>query len=509
MKSNMRLTEKARKLKILLLEPLSSAQSSWGSIRSLEGHLPPVGVISIYNWLKYRGYNVDFLDTQFGDFSPDSLKQYLKEKEYDVVGISVYTPTADYSFKTAKLVREALPACKIVMGNIHVTVLPELSMRQCPELDFIVRNEGEYVMDAFLSELAGGRKDWSRINGLVWRDGDRVVINPPGRFIEELDKLPVGFYGDLDLKRYIPHMTQYVVLPSYSIMTQRGCPFGCTYCGAAKILGKKARFYSPKRIVEELKILKFEKKARGVYFQDSTFTANRAFTIELMQLMIEANLGLRWSCNTRADCVDPELLSLMYKAGGRQIAIGVESGNQDSLNAIKKNTTLEKQERGVEWVREAGFRCINSFIICLPNETEDMVRNTINFAKKLKAPIAVFWFPVPYPGTELHETCKADGGLRHVEGWNDYLALNFDNPIYVNPNFGVERMRYWHKRANFEYYFSPVIWWENIKRMHTPEDIRRLAQGGSVLLDMFVNIILRLSARLRGALSGKPTSAGK
>lgn len=496
-----RITEEARKLKILLLEPLCPVKAAWGSVKSLQGHLPPVGVISVYSWLKHRGYNVDFLDTQFGDFTPETLRARMREGRYNVVGMSVYTPTADYAFNTAKLVKEALPSCKVVMGNIHVTVLPELSMRQCPEIDFIVRGEGEYVMDRLLSELASGRGDWSKIEGLVYRDADRVVVNPPAQFIGELDELPLGFYGDLDLKRYVPHMTQYVVLPNYSVMTQRGCSFSCTYCGAAKILGKRTRYYSPKRIVEELKILKTEKNARGVYFQDSTFTANRKFTVELMNLMIEADLGLLWSCNTRADCVDPELLRIMYRAGGRQIAVGVESGNQESLDMVKKNTTLAKQEQGVKWIRQAGFRCNNSFIICLPNETEAMVRNTINFAKRLKAPIAVFWFPVPYPGTELYKACEADGGLRRMQGWNDYLSLNFDDPIYVNPILGVDKMKYLHKRANFEYYLSPAIWWENVRIIRTPNDLRRLAQGGMVLLDMVANIFMNGLSRLKGMFS--------
>lgn len=505
MNSNSPLTEKARKLKILLLEPLYPVKAAWGDVMSLQGYLPPMGVISIYTWLKHRGYDVDFIDTQFGDFNADTLKEYLRNKRYDVAGMSVYTPTADHAFETAKIIKEALPRCNIVMGNIHVTMLPELSMRQCPQLDFIIRHEGEYAMDEFLSELAAGN-DWPKIAGLVYREGEKVVINQQSPFIADLDNLPVGFYSDLDLKRYVPHATQYIVIPSYPVMTQRGCPYSCTYCGASKILGKKTRFYSPERIIEELKILKFDKKARGVYFQDSTFTIDRAFTMKLMEKMIKADLGLLWSCNARADCVDPELLRMMYAAGGRQIAIGVESGNQETLNFIKKNTTVEKQTRGVQWIREAGFRCINTFIICLPNETEDMVRHTIRYAKKLKAPISIFWLPVPYPGTELYEGCKDSGGLRRTDKWNDFLMLNFDNPVYVNPDFGIDKMRYWHKRSNFEYYTSPAIWWENLKTIRTTDDARKLMQGGRVLLEMLYRCLVNSFVSLWNLLRVKRIS---
>ncbi len=503
MTAKMPLTDKAKRLKVLLLEPLVPIQAAWGVLRSLRGFIPPMGILSVYGWLKHRGYNVDFLDTQFGDYTADSLKTFLRQKGYDVVGMSVYTPTADYAFQTARWVKEALPACKVIMGNIHVSMLPELSMRQCPELDFIVRDEGEYATDEFLSELAEGKGEWSRINGLVYRDAARIRINPPRPFIENLDDLPVGFYADIDLRRYVPHETQYMALPSYPIMTQRGCPFSCTYCGAAKLLGKKTRFLSPDRVVEELKILQYGKKAKGVYFQDSTFTINRDFTVDLMQRMIKADLGLLWSCNTRADLVDPELLKLMYRAGGRQMAIGVESANQESLDLIKKNTTVEKQTRGVRWIREAGFRLLNNFIICLPGENDAMVRKTVDYAKTLRAPVSVFWLPVPYPGTELSEACKADGGLRLTDSWNDYLAYNFENPVYVNPKIGLEKMRFWQKKATFEYHLSPVILWENLRMLRTRDDLRKLLRSARTFTVMILSAAWSSLKRLLLALFGR------
>jgi radical SAM superfamily enzyme YgiQ (UPF0313 family) len=443
-----------------------------------------MGMISVYSWLKHRGFNVDLVDTQFGDYTADTLKAHLRHKAYDVVALPVYTPTADYAFQTGKLVKEALPNCTLVMGNIHVTTLPELSMEQCPELDFIIRHEAEYTMDEFLTALADENHDWSKVAGLVYRDSDRVIVNPQRPFIGDLDSLPLGFYADLGLKRYVPHPTQYLVLPNYPFSTQRGCPYSCTFCGASLILGKKARFYSPERVVKELKILKLEKGARGVYFQDSTFTLNRKYTMKLMEFMIEADLGLLWSCNTRADRVDPELLDMMYQAGGRRIVLGIESGNQESLDLIQKGTTVEKQTQGVEWIRKAGFRYATNFIICLPGENEKMVRNTIRYAKMLGAEMALFFLPIPYPGTKLLEICKAEGGLRRTATWSDFLAIDFVNPVYVNPNFGVKGMRYWYKRAFVEYYSSPRVWLANLKAIRTIQDVQRFMRGGRALAAM-------------------------
>ena len=120
-------------------------------------------------------------------------------------------------------------------------------------------------------------------------------------------------------------------------MTQRGCPYPCTFFEAHVALGKKLRLFSPRRVVEELKILKYEKGARGIYFQDSTFTLNKKYMTELFDLMIKEGVNdLLWSCTTRTDRVDPELLAHMYEAGCRNILYGIESGNQQSLDVLKK-----------------------------------------------------------------------------------------------------------------------------------------------------------------------------
>lgn len=481
------LSEKAQALRVLLLETLYPSEAAWGSAKVEQGYLPPMGMISVYNWLKYRGYQVDFIDTQFGDYTSEKLQHVLQRGAYDVVALPVYTPTADYAFQTAKLVKEALPDSIVVMGNIHVTTLPELSMEQCPELDFVIRHEAEFALDEFLSALANGDHDWSAIPGLVYRSNGKVVVNPQRPFVSDLDQMPLGFYANLDLSRYVPHPTQYVVLPNYPFLTQRGCPYSCSYCEASLILGKKVRFYSPQRVVEELKILKYEKGARGIYFQDSTFTISRKYIVELMNLLIEADLGLLWSCNTRADRVDPELLDLMYRAGGRHIILGIESANQASLDLVQKGTTVEKQTQGVKWIREAGFNYSTSFIICLPGEDEQMVRNTIDYAKELGAQTATFYLPVPFPGSKLYESCKADDGLRCNASWSDFLAIDFDNPVYVNPIFGIEGMRYWYKRAFIEFYTSPRVWWRNLKSIRNLQDASRFMRGGRALVSMIGN----------------------
>ena len=172
--------------------------------------------------------------------------------------------------------------------------------------------------------------------------------------VSELDDLPLGMFGDLDLARYVPHPTQYIRLPNYPVVMQRGCPYPCSFCEAHVALGKKLRLLSPERVIEELKILKYEKGARGIYFQDSTFTINRKYITEIFERMIKEGLNdLLWSCTTRTDRVDPDLLALMHEAGCRNILYGIESANESSLQVIKKGITAERQAEAVGWTHKA------------------------------------------------------------------------------------------------------------------------------------------------------------
>jgi len=481
------MTTSGKLLRILLTEPLCPSGAIWGSVRAHRGHVPPMGLISVYTWLRHCGYDVDFLDTQFGDITELAFRQRLEERKYDVVGMSVFTPTADHVFATARIVKEVLPSSRIVLGGVHATAVPEQTMRQCPECDYIVLKEGEHTFEGLVEALAGNSHEVSSVAGIVCRESGEIKINPPRNFIDSLDSLPIGFYSDIDLSAYVPHATQYIRLPNYPLMIGRGCPYKCSFCGASTILGKKVRYHSAERIIEELKILKRENRARGVFFQDSTFTLNRKLVMKLMDLMLREQLGVLWSCCTRADSVDAEMLAVMRRAGCRQIFLGIESGNQSSLDIIRKGTTVEEQTRGVELIRSAGIRYLTSFIICLPGETEKMVRNTIEYAKSLRAPMAMFYLPVPYPGTELYRSCQEDGGLRPDANWSDYLAIDFDNPVYVNPNFGVNGMKFWYKRAWIDYYKSHQVWIANIRAIRSCDDLSRLVRGGRALGAMFAH----------------------
>ena len=468
---------------ILLLEPYYPPAATWGSVKVEQGFLPPLGTISVYRWLKEKNYRVSFVDTQFGDYSADTLKRMLRQGGFHLVGLPLFTSTANHVFDTARLVREALPDAIIVYGGVHATSMSAESLEESHEADFVVRREGELTLVELIEALKRHTDDFSSIAGLTWRrDATTLMLNPDRTLVPDLDGLPLGMFGDLDLSRYVPHPTQYIRLPNYPFVSQRGCPYPCTFCEAHVALGKKLRLYSPQRVIEELKILKYEKGARGIYFQDSTFTINRKYITQVFELMIKEGVNdLLWSCTTRTDRVDPDLLALMYEAGCRNILYGIESANESSLKIIRKGITAERQMQGVEWTHKARITMLCSYILCLPGETEDMVNNTIQYAKRLAAQMSLFYLPVPYPGSDLYKLCKEMGGLRETKDWSEYLAIDFDNPVYVNPLIGRDRMRYWYKRAYLDYYTAPRVWMSNLRALCWNGGVNRYLRGANAL----------------------------
>ena len=473
-------------MRILLLEPLNSAEIIWGSFAREKGYIPPIGILYIYTFLKKRGYDVQFYDTQFAETNNEEvLKKYLQQNKFSLIGIPVFTNTAVFSFYTARFCKKILPASKIVFGGIHASVVHKRTMKECPDVDYIIRGEGEEAMvDLIEYLLSDSSMPPISIAGLVWRrEDDTVQCNSDRSVIRDLGVLPENIYEDIDVAKYVPHPGKYKRLPSVPLVAQRGCPFQCVFCGAQVIHGRKSRFVPVESMINQIRYLVEERGVKEITFQDSTFSLSKKYTVELLKRMISEKIEVLWSCTTRVDSVDTDMLKLMKESGCWLILFGVESGNQESLDLLKKGPkmTLDLIRKRIKEAKKTGINLINTFILGLPNEDERMVENTIAFAKELCSQIAEFYLPVPYPGTELYSICQKTGGLRTDAAWEDYLAVDFDNPVYVNPKLGKEKMKYYYRKAWRDYYNSPRVWLENLRQIKSIEDLRRYYRGYNAL----------------------------
>lgn len=460
-------------MKVLLLQPIIPRKILWGKYEKAEGFVPPIGLICIAAYLREAGHEVAVKDTQVEKMTEEDLVNYLRKNNFGAICMAAFTNSIAYVYYTAKICKEALPKTKIILGGVHVTVMPEKTLAECQDIDYLILGEGEYRIENLLKYLGGQIENLKEIDGLAYRKNNGILIQEPTSLIEDLDKLPLPAYDLIEMPKYISHPTQYKVLPNYPIVIQRGCPYNCSFCSANIIHGRKVRFKSVDRVIEELELLKEHFGARGVYFQDSTFLVNKIYIRELLNKMIQKKLNLMWACNTRVNTVDEEILQLMKRAGCWMIAYGIESGNQKSLDLMRKGVTVEQNEKAVKMTEAAGIIPFCCYILCLPEENYEDALNTINFALKLKAAMAMFFLPVPYPGTELMEICKKDGGLRKDAKWEDYSAFDDYNPVYINPLIGKEKMQELLRMAYRNYYTNPTVIIKNILSIRSYTDIKK------------------------------------
>ncbi len=366
---------------------------------------------------------------------------------------------------------------KTIAFGTHVTPMPRQTLQPYPALDFVLIGEPDLTIRDLLdhldlngkfeqrspqirtlfakhdpayrpSLLPGGGADLSGIKGLGWRRGEEIVLNATRPYIKDLDDLPMPLHELLPLDKYrMPMMN-----PFTFILTSRGCPAGCIYCIKNVSYQHVVRLRSPENIMEELWALK-KLGISNINMYSDLFTVSREQVMTLCRMMIDQNIKLRWTCNSRVDYVDEEMLAMMGKAGCFFIAWGIESGSEQVLKHAHKGASPAKAEQALRWAKKAGIMNWGYFIIGLPTETEETIRQTIDFAKRLPLDIALFHVAAPYPGTPFFFEVVENGWFRPGTRWEQ---VDMDRGTVLDyPGLPAERLLYWQKRAFREWAFRP------------------------------------------------------
>src|SRR3990172_8260356 len=420
-------------MKILFLLPGVDKQKQWGRWHMGAGNNTfNYGIACLAGFLLGKGMEVALIDAQFLDDTEKDLPGILAREKPDLIGISCYTPTYMDAVNTADLCKRIAPGIRIVFGGAHPSLYPEETLKDNQSVDYVVFGEGEYTLHELMCCLEQG-SDLFSVKGLGHRKNGKVVINPRREFIQSLDELPIPAYHVFPLDKYRIQVTSYKRLPTYTMVASRGCPYSCTFCQVKQFLGTRMRYKSPHRLMEEILYLKEKQNARGIMFQGSTFTFDWNWIREFCELLIKEKADLTWMCFTRADRVNREILDLMKRAGCFGMSYGVESANQKSLDLLKKNMKVEKIIESIRLSLDMGFFVTATYILGIPGEDENDVKNTVRLANRMGTHIAHFYLPIPYPESELYYQCKEDGGLREDLKWEDFNMFNDENPVYINP----------------------------------------------------------------------------
>jgi hopanoid biosynthesis associated radical SAM protein HpnJ len=327
-------------------------------------------------------------------------------RDFDIVVMYTSTPTLRIDIETARRIKAQKPGTVVAFTGPHVSVLPEESLKAAAgAVDIVCRGEFDYTV----KELCDGMP-WEQVAGITYvKEGKtfRTDDRPP---IEDLDALPFAsqvYQRDLPVNEYIiPHFLH----PYVSIYSSRGCPSRCIYClWPQTFSGRKMRTRSAENVYQEVKwITENIPGVKEISFDDDTFTADREHARSVARKI--GGLGVSWTINARANC-DYDTLRIMRENGLRHVVVGFESGNDEILKNIKKGVTKAQAVEFTRNCKKLGLSIHGAFVMGLPGETRETIRETIDFARCLDLNSIQASLASPYPGTEFYELCKKEGWI--------------------------------------------------------------------------------------------------
>lgn len=460
-----------KKLKVVLINPPQFAKYAQ----------PPMGLSLIAAILEREGYQVGVVDANALKLTTEDIFSYVTDA--DVVGLTAMTPTINTAINIANQIKQVNPNLITILGGPHATLLPTETLINAPGIDIIVRGEGEKTIIKLLKVLEHNQP-LDNISGISYRE-DGEVINSPISSIStntDLDSLPFFAYHLLPWNRYRPHPPHGRALPFAAVITSRGCPYRCSYC-SNPIFGYKFRAQSSERVVEEIAYYERKFDIKEVAFYDDVFTMDKKRAYMIADNMMKKGLRIHWTCETRVNLIDKELLHHMKQAGCYAIAYGIESASQKILDILNKGITLEQMEEAVSLAREVGLQTIGYFMVGSPGESLGTIANTIQFAKKLRLDFAQFGITIPFPGTKLYDLYLKDRG--NGISWDSFTYERLDGktvPVFESDRLSRVDLQRWIKRAYKEFYLRPVYLWQRIQRTASVGDIRVNLEGFSVLI---------------------------
>ncbi|MFC1800480.1 B12-binding domain-containing radical SAM protein [Nanoarchaeota archaeon] len=472
-------------MNILLINPDLSLSERYGILAKVGPTTEPLGLAYLAAAIRKAGHKVKIIDAAPLHYKPSDLIREIKKEKYDVIGVTFMTVMYLCAMDIVKSIRNIDKEVKIIVGGPHVTIMPEETLRNNTEIDYAVLGEGEYTVVELLKAIKGNKPN-SDVKGIAFFDKEKnkVVITPPRTPESEIDTFPAPARELLPMNLYTPTPTYYQKLPSYIILTTRGCPFRCVYC--SKMFGNVIRYHSVERVIEEIHILIKKYGAKEIIFRDDTFTINKQYVTKLCDEMIKQGISkkIKWMCMTRVNLVDEKLLRIMKKAGCWSIHFGVESGSQRILDIIQKDITIEEIKRAFLLTRKVGIKTKAFFMLGLPTETRKESLQTIKFSKELDPDGVQFTITVPYPGTKLFELAKKSGHMKSFK-WEDYQTwAGWTNKelVYVSEGRSQEELKELQKRALREFYLRPKVILRSMLHIKSWYILKAYFYGGLALI---------------------------
>ena len=398
-----------------------SEESTWSVT------FPASTLASIAGHIRQAGFKIKFVDCIGENISIHQLLLIVKKFKPDYAVINTATPSIESDLKVVRLIKDINSSTIIGVYGTMPSDLPNEIKKMEPLVDYCLRGDPETPA---LLMVQGKRPPLE-----VWVE-------------KNLDNLATPAY-DLMSAYFFPLTGERWVF----LMDGKGCPYRCVYCVEPKISGRHARYKSAERIVEDIDFIVNKLNIHLFMFWDELFTLNKKRCLDICRLMIEKGLNkkCRWMATTRVDRVDEELLVLMKQAGCWMLAFGLESGDQNVLDIVKKDITLAQSRKTVKMAKRIGFKTLGHFIVGLPGSSPRSEAKSISFAKELDLDFVQFYTCTAFPGSELYEIAQKNKWLV-VKDWGD---IEQGNVNLTYPSFSAAEIHKWRRKAYTSFYFRP------------------------------------------------------
>ncbi|MBF0176625.1 MAG: radical SAM protein [Magnetococcales bacterium] len=456
---------------------LTMPNTSWFGKRRW---VTPPYTLGILSQVVPENFTTAILDPNLDDLSLEETVAWIDRLDPQFVGITCFSlEYAPGVMRFAQAIRASGANRVIVLGGPYVTTSPELAMREAA-VDFAVLGEGEERLPRLLNQLTAQVSDFSGFDGLAYRDGQGVRINPPTSQLQNLDVVPFPDYEKSRFRDYFRSSNSYGNVMNaryepYAITsTSRGCPYHCIYCSTHSIDGSKIRFRSAKNVLAEVDWLYHTYGVREILFLDDNLIFDRRrFSDILDGLMARRHYKLAWkSVNLATFLLTDALLERMWESGCYQLILPIESGNQWVLdNILKKPLKLKKVLPLVRKGRELGFEIASDFIIGSPGESWDQIRDTFSFAEEMDSDMVSFHIATPLPCTEMYTLAKEGGFLPPGFDFGDTAFFGFGRGCITSDEFTPQDL-----------HMLRALEWDRIN-FKTPEKRARFARMAGITLE--------------------------
>ncbi len=408
---------------------------------------PPLNLLYLGSALRESGHSVAIVEANAFRMTDEQITEAIRAASPLLVGIGVYTEILPQVRGLAKLAKDA-STCKVVLGGAHASAIPEKTLTDIPNADFLLRGEAERTLPALTRALSDGTAP-DNIPGLWYRRNGKVLASetPPAQL--DIASIPTPA-RDLVAEAYESKRYYSILIrsrPIDTIITSRGCPFSCHFCYN---LNPSYRGRSAEDVVAELVAIR-RGGIRDVEIVDDNFTMNRERAMKIFDLIIREGLGISFRLKSRVNVVDEELLTRARQAGAYQVSYGTESGVQDILDAMDKRITVEQMVNAIELTKRCRLNCHTSWICGYPGETPETFETTVDLIVNLKPTTANIDILIPYPQTQVYLEARDAGTL--VGDWGrDLDEIPWVRLPWTDTRSDLENI---HRKAMRRIYYRP------------------------------------------------------